>query len=191
MKSHALGRPQGSLRRQQQGAVLVISLLLLLIMTLLGLGASQSTRLQERMAGNQRDVEVALQSAEAGLRAAEELLRPQVDVYTCTFETKSESCSAYEMNTLVADGRRLDLARQSSQWWQEWSDIPDFSANLASVSPPQFVSERIAEVRDTLSIGGPAPVPVRDFYRSTARSSGTTDTAEVVVESTFARLSFE
>ncbi|HEY5758074.1 MAG TPA: PilX N-terminal domain-containing pilus assembly protein, partial [Steroidobacter sp.] len=52
---------------RQHGAALVISLLLLLIMTLLGLGASQSTRLQERMAGNQRDQELALQAAEAAL----------------------------------------------------------------------------------------------------------------------------
>lgn len=190
MNLQAPFRPCGPLRGQQRGAVLVVSLLLLLVMTLLGLGASQSTRLQERMAGNQRDLEVALQSAEAGLRAAEERLRPQVEVFTCV--TPTSGCSAYEMMTLVdGDGRRLDLSRQQSEWWAQWGGIPDFSADLASITPPQFVIERIAEVRDTLSIGGPSPVPVRDFYRSTARSSGTTDTAEVVVESTFARLGFE
>lgn len=183
-------RPQPPLRTQQRGAVLVVSLLLLLVMTLLGLGASQSTRLQERMAGNQRDLEVAVQSAEAGLRAAEELLRPQVDVFTCI--TPTDGCAAYEMKTLTGeDGRRLDLTRQSPQWWAQWGDIPDFAEELASVSPPQFVIERVAEVRDTLSVGSSQMVMVRDFYRSTARSSGTTDTSEVVLQSTYARVGFE
>lgn len=174
----------------QRGAVLVVSLLLLLVMTLLGLGASQSTRLQERMAGNQRDLEVAMQSAEAGLRAAEELLQPTRVVLTCV--TPTNGCAAYERATLVDQGGQpLDLTGQSATWWQQWGDVPDFSDDLLSVTPPQFVIEWVAEVRDSLSQGGSTPVMVRDFYRSTARSSGTTDTAEVVVQSTFARLGFE
>lgn len=185
----AINRAPGPVHASQQGAVLVVSLLLLLVMTLLGLGASQSTRLQERMAGNQRDLEVAMQSAEAGLRAAEGLLQPDREVLTCD---TPRGCAAYEMKTLVdEDQRRLDLAGQSPQWWAQWGDVPDFSDDLTSVSPPQFVIERVAEVRDSLSVGGAYPVPVRDFFRSTARSSGTTETAEVVLQSTFARVSFE
>jgi type IV pilus assembly protein PilX len=46
----------------------------LLLMTLLGTSAMQSSTMQERMASNWRDWNLAFQSAEAGLREAEEFL---------------------------------------------------------------------------------------------------------------------
>lgn len=55
----------------QRGAALIISLIFLLLMTLIGVTSMQTTTLQERMAGNARDRNLALQSAEAGLRQGE------------------------------------------------------------------------------------------------------------------------
>ncbi|MGA9851432.1 MAG: PilX N-terminal domain-containing pilus assembly protein [Gammaproteobacteria bacterium] len=56
--------------QQQNGFVLIVALLLLLVLTILGLAAAQSTSVQERMAGNARNHDLAFQSAEAGLNAA-------------------------------------------------------------------------------------------------------------------------
>jgi len=56
---------------RQRGAVLVVSLLILLVMTVLGVAAMGSTTLQERMANNNRQQQVAFQAA---LRAAETFL---------------------------------------------------------------------------------------------------------------------
>ena len=56
---------------RQRGAVLVVSLLILLVMTVLGVAAMGTTTLQERMANNNRQQQVAFQAAEAALRAAE------------------------------------------------------------------------------------------------------------------------
>jgi type IV pilus assembly protein PilX len=56
--------------RRQQGAVLIVSLLFLVILTLLGLTAMSGTTMEERMSGNSRDMNVALQAAEAALRDA-------------------------------------------------------------------------------------------------------------------------
>lgn len=184
---HSMGRVT-----RQRGAVLVVSLLLLLVMTLLGLGASQSTRLQERMAGNQRDMELALQGAEAGLRAAEDLLPSAIAIDLCT--TPGTSCEAYLENTLVdtSTGIALDLARQSDAWWTQWSTQHPAPASLGQLSQtPQFVNERVARMRDTLSEGDPNIKVVREYYRSTSRSRGLTDTAQVVVQSTYGRLTFE
>ncbi|HHW75840.1 MAG TPA: hypothetical protein GX399_02210 [Xanthomonadaceae bacterium] len=64
--------------RRQSGAVLVISLLLLVIMTVLSTSAMQSTVLQERMAGNDRDRNLAFQAAEAALRDAEQYIQSNV-----------------------------------------------------------------------------------------------------------------
>ena len=73
-------------RTRESGAILVISLLLLLVMTLLGIAAMQTTGMEERMAGNTRNINLAFQGAEAGLRDAEDRIRIMV--------TRPDSCSA-------------------------------------------------------------------------------------------------
>lgn len=55
----------------QAGATLVVSLLMLLVLTLIGVTAMQSNVLQEKMAGNFRDANLAFQAAEAALRDGE------------------------------------------------------------------------------------------------------------------------
>jgi len=58
-------------RSQQSGAALVVGLIFLVILTLLGLTAMQTGILEERMAGNSRDRNIAFQAAEAALRDGE------------------------------------------------------------------------------------------------------------------------
>lgn len=58
-------------KNTQQGFVLIVALVLLLVLTMLGLAAAQSTSLEERMAGNARNHDLAFQAAEAGLNAAQ------------------------------------------------------------------------------------------------------------------------
>ncbi len=57
--------------KKQQGAVLIVGLIMLLVMTLIGLSAMRSTILEEKMAGNYRDSNIAFQVAEAALRDGE------------------------------------------------------------------------------------------------------------------------
>ena len=66
-------------KRRQRGASLVISLLLLVALTVLGISTIRTTNLQERMAGNARDLNIALQGAEAGLRDGEARIRAQAN----------------------------------------------------------------------------------------------------------------
>ena len=56
---------------RQRGVVLVVALLMLLVLTLIGLAATRSTALEERMTANQNDHEVAFEAAEAALRFGE------------------------------------------------------------------------------------------------------------------------
>ena len=60
--------------RAQTGVVLVISLIILLLLTLIGLSAMQTTSLEEKMAGNFRDKNLAFHVAESALRVAENSL---------------------------------------------------------------------------------------------------------------------
>jgi len=60
---------------KQNGAALITALSILLVLTILGIATVSTTVLQERMAGNARDYEVAFEQAETGLRTAEEYLK--------------------------------------------------------------------------------------------------------------------
>lgn len=55
----------------QKGSALVISLILLMVLTMLAIQSMRTNVMQERMAGNFRDRNTALQSAESALREAE------------------------------------------------------------------------------------------------------------------------
>lgn len=72
--SSSIVRPRISGVRSQRGIALVVALILLLLITMVGLAAMRSTLMQQRMAGNLYDRQVALQNAEAALRAATALV---------------------------------------------------------------------------------------------------------------------
>jgi type IV pilus assembly protein PilX len=64
----------------QGGAALVTGLIFLIILTLLGVTAMQTSTMEERMSGNARDRNIALQAAEAALRDAErDILCREID----------------------------------------------------------------------------------------------------------------
>ena len=105
--------------KQQRGAVLVVSLLLLLVMTLLALGASQTTRLQERMSAGMRDRDLAFESSEAGLRNGERIIDSlAVAPSPCT----SGRCQVYDRSILPTS-----MAFQTPTWWNDnsWSYVTD------------------------------------------------------------------
>ncbi len=54
----------------QRGAALITGLIFLVVLTLISLAAMRATSLEERMAGNARDQDVAFQAAEAAMRDA-------------------------------------------------------------------------------------------------------------------------
>ena len=59
------------IRAYQRGVVLIVALVVLLVLSLLGISGMQNTVLEERMAGNMYDRNLAFQAAEAALRAGE------------------------------------------------------------------------------------------------------------------------
>lgn len=58
-------------KRQQKGAVLLVALVMLLLLTIIGVASMRGTSLQENMANNLKERQLAFQGAEAALRAGE------------------------------------------------------------------------------------------------------------------------
>ena len=56
---------------KQSGAVLIVSLLMLLVTTMLGITSMSTAVMEEKMASNSRQKQLAFQAAESGLRFAE------------------------------------------------------------------------------------------------------------------------
>lgn len=56
---------------QQRGMTLIVALIFLAMLALLGVTAAQNSMLEERMAGNTRDRDLAFQASEAALKDAE------------------------------------------------------------------------------------------------------------------------
>ena len=55
----------------QRGAVLIVALVFMLIISVLGVASMRNATMQERMAGNNKDINIAFQAAEAAVREAE------------------------------------------------------------------------------------------------------------------------
>jgi type IV pilus assembly protein PilX len=167
---------------KQRGAVMAVSLLLLLVLTVLALTASQSTVLQERMAGNARDVDLAFQAAEAGLRDAEmtlsELFKnggqmPAPCAASADCEVKERTPSFKPdlvRGTTLSAGNTRDYATDGRQIAEVLSD-PVIYTELRGVKP------------DSLTRGGPILDSGVAFYTHTVRANGGTDTSTVVLQS--------
>lgn len=86
----------------QQGTVLIVSLILLLLLTILAITASSTASLQERMAANAQESNIAFQAAESGLAELNRLI---------------ENGSTSEIDTLQSlsypDGRTIRTRMQS------------------------------------------------------------------------------
>ncbi|VWX62447.1 Pilus assembly protein PilX [Burkholderiales bacterium 8X] len=77
-------RPGPLHRRPARGFVLVVCLLMLVVMSLLSVGVFRAANNQERLAGNTREKQRALQAAESALQYAEDWLRTNPSVVSGT-----------------------------------------------------------------------------------------------------------
>lgn len=152
--------------QRERGTVLVIALVFLLIMTLSGIASMQSTSLGERMAGNTRDRNLAFQSAEAALRAAED------DVLDNTTATLMDKLTDTPPDPLQDSG---------------WDKEQTYSATPSGVvAPPVYVIELLADLSSALEF-----TDTGGIYRVSSRAQGGTQDSIVVLQTTVGRGSTE
>lgn len=197
--------------RHQRGAALIVGLIMLLLLTLIGVAGMRDTLLQEKMAGNMRDREIALQAAESALRAGEAQLAQLTEpVFTNTN-------GLYDHNTpagLAAMQRKKSGVPVTEQvFWQQatsWTAAKSITYPFALDdvnNPPRYVIEKLTAAMSTdkstytggtdpnfvkdITAGEPVPelgiIPYPD-YRVTARGEGPTGDAIVILQATFRRV---
>lgn len=175
-----LNNTNASVRRRgkQNGAILVTSLLLLLVITIIGITVMQMTRMQERMAGNARDVNLAFQAGESTLRSAEaDVLAFPAAPVTCV----AAPCAVFERRALPP------LNDQTRAWWLGTAQPYSNAAQSTGLSEdPRYVVEQFGWIRNSWDV---TDTTGRDVYQVSARSTGGSGKAEVVLQSTYARTS--
>jgi type IV pilus assembly protein PilX len=144
----------------QRGSALVVALVFLLLMTMLGISAMQGSNLQERMAGNLRDRNMAFQAAEAALRNGETWLMTIANQQLADVNAQLANPAAWDGAGATGTAPALDAQLASD---------PDFY-----VGPPSL-----------RRIGIQLPPDFRRIYPVTARGEGGSDVAVVVLQSTF------
>lgn len=160
--------------RSERGAALVVALVFLLVMTVLGVSSMSTTTLQERMAGNLRDQNLAFQAAEAGLRAGEEFLQQ------ATLPVFSGA------NGLL----QLEDEAGSAEFWSayDWAANGRLAPEVAHVAErPRYVIEELPSVPaegDSVRFDA---LPDIAFYRVTARGVGGTEDAVAILQTTYRR----
>lgn len=161
---------------RERGAALVVALVFLLLMTVLGVTSMRTTTLQERMAGNLRDNNLAFQAAEAALRAGEEFLQQAV---------LPPFTGANGLLPVQEEAGRAEFWNQDSLWGDA-NALPS-DAIEGVVAPPRFIIEELPALPAEGGSVRFGALPEIGFYRVTARGFGGTSDAVVILQTTYRR----
>ena len=176
---------------KQQGSVLIISLLLLIVTTLLGLSSMNNTIMEEKMAGNLRQQNLALQSSESTLREAEAWLaglnkntRPDAD--------DSSGSLIWIKDAPEGNGSGVPTS-PTGMWWTNdavWTSQGTSYNNPASAAElsGQYLIEELDAVPDTMNVGQQTDTQsVREYFQVTALGRGIDGRSRAYLRSSFAR----
>jgi len=148
-----MNRPDQRIRPRvdtQRGMSLFPALVFLLVLTMLGVAALGSSAMQERMAGNAKDMNIAFQAAEAGLRDAEADIDANLTLATvftsactnglCTPPSEWASPSSTDISKLI-DWSNTGLTRTYGAYtgaaaFPVVAAQPVYVIELVSVLPP-------------------------------------------------------
>jgi len=162
--------------------VLVVSLFLLVVLTLLGLTAMQGTTTETRIASNREDRATAFGAAEAALRQGEAVIQAMAIAPTPVDATCSTNCVVWAPNALFPS---YDDYSDPAVWTDP--RIPVMADPLGEVAaPPAYAIELIRTnvAGSSLLVGSTGRMY---YFQVTARGTGASTTAHVVLQSSVVR----
>lgn len=168
-------------KNMQQGMVLLVTLIMIGLMSLVAVSSIRGSSMQEAMAGNMHDRNLAFQSAEAGLRMAEEDVKTNGASKDFTQNTKG----LYQDQNLTGSANGSVKDWSATTWdttdvalsFKEQVEADEMILSEGVTKPPQYVIERINEFTH---VDGTVVV-----YRITCRGFGMSESSEVVLQSTY------
>jgi len=162
--------------KYQSGAVLIISLVMLLLLTLIGISGTQTSSLEEKMAGNLRDKSLAFQTAESALIVAENSLNSPA--LPPTFDDAGTGGFYSETSTIPTQS-----ALSTDLFWTTNPVRTSTITGLASgIARPLYIIQRLPACLDP---AGCPPAALTTLYRITVRATGGSLNAVVILQSTY------
>lgn len=186
----------------QRGVTLVIVLMLLVIVTLLGVGAARISLLSERSARNDRDYQVAWQSAEAALMDAQFDIRGPGGTREALFNENNTSVFLAGCNTNSLYRGLCEPAVEGAK--PVWASVDfldtsagattvaygtytgrTFDAGSTGVKPARAPRYLIEWVPDSTPLGSASSGAKPIMYRVTAMGFGPREDVQVVMQIAF------
>ena len=156
----------------------------MLVLTILGVSGMKSAVLEEKMAGNVRDKQLAFQAAEATLREAEKYIDDNI-VSLTNFDTDG------------SDGL-YDKSQQRLWTTIDWDssdsiEYTSFDTDYAVNAPPRFIVEHIATQQDNLdtlnldNYGQGTGAGRVEMFLITARATGSSGNNIALLQTTYGK----
>jgi type IV pilus assembly protein PilX len=167
-------------RSSQSGAVLIVGLVMVLLISIIALSAIRSSNLQEAMAGNMRDRNIAFQASESGLVVGESDVNIFEAAPICTGRTNCylrQTQVPSESVIFLTDAEFDDVSRLSELVLKGVESEPTFMIEELSPFTPQDGSalEKGAGLTDLLP------------YRITSKGTGLGANTTVILQTTYNR----
>lgn len=174
---------------RQQGFVLVMALVFLALLTIIGVTAMSTTSLEEKMAGNMKDRNLAFQAAETALLAAERWYETQTT--KPVFPDTANGLYVTDSTSAVSNWDAVNWSTSVVTFPCTPTTTSSCGSGVAEVNTqPKYIIEDLGELPEEKgSIVSPTDYKGKGstLARITARGTGGTDAAVSMVQSTYAR----
>jgi len=175
--------------RRQQGFVLTMALVFLVLLTIIGVTALSTTTLEEKMAGNMKDRNLAFQSAETALLSGEHWIDTQLQ--KPGFPNTANGLYSVDPTSAVANWDAISWTSNVVQYPCSPSLTTGCGTGVTKVNTqPKYIIEDLGEIPDSkgsLVTGANYQNTGVTMLRVTARGTGGTDAAVAMVQSTYSR----
>ena len=183
-------------QRRQEGAILVIALLFLVLLTIIGVSSISGVTLEEKMASNLREQNVAFQAAESALRDAEIDLESGIggtgnrDPMTVAANFASDCTTAFTNGVCRQPAAppgtwQTEIVTVSSWNWTDTNKTVAYgrftgAAALTGVfRQPRYVIEYLQEKDDS------STTPITRYFRISARGWGADQNSSVTLQTVY------
>jgi type IV pilus assembly protein PilX len=179
-------------RHRQSGFSLITILMMMVVLVSLALAGMNSSLVQERMAGNARDRNIALQAAEAALRDAEADIEANLGlnsafVTDCTAGLCRPPSMTTATPTSVPLSESIDWSATAGKT-RAYGSITGASALPGVASQPRYLIEQLPPLPPSAGQSASLAQPIEDApqaFRITARGVGVRASTVVILQSTY------
>lgn len=169
--------------RSQQGATLVICMIILVVVTILGVSNIQNVTLEEKMAANVKNRNMAFQSAETALRHAEDYLSNTAVLPA--FDGSSGRFEQFDTDSAKPINWSTTTWTSSAAKYSAPTGHQDEIGGVAVA--PYYVIEKLDSLVANVELESGQVADDDEFYRITARAVGGSSTAVVILQSIYRR----